>query len=66
MNITERIKSPDHPFWSKVANIAAKVVGPAGTLAILIFVPAPYKDQAVAVWVALTSAIVGGTKLTKA
>lgn len=64
MNIQERWKAPDHPFWKKVGNVISKIAAPAGTLVILLFVPQPYKEEAIAVWVALTSAILGASKLT--
>jgi len=64
MTIQDRINKPDHPFWHKVGEVATKVAQPLGTLAILIFVPPPYKEEAIATWVAITSAIFGATKLT--
>lgn len=64
MKLTERIKKPDNPFWKKVGNFAALVAAPAGTLAILIFVPDPFKQTAIATWSALMAAIKGLTKLS--
>ena len=57
---------PDNPTWRKVGNIAVMVAGPVGTLAILIFVPAPFKDASIAAWSALVAAVKAGTKLTTA
>lgn len=64
MNIQERIKAPDHPVWKRIGNWAAIIGAPAGTLLILIFVPAPYKEPAVATWAAIMAALKAGTKLT--
>lgn len=63
-NIVKQVKKPDHPFWKKVGTIAFNVAQPLGSLAILAFVPAPYKDPAIALWIALCNAIKGATKLT--
>ena len=64
MNIKERYNHEDHPFWKRVGNFAAIVAAPAGTLVILILVPDPYKQAAVATWSAIMAGLKGFSKLT--
>lgn len=62
--IKKIVAKPDNPTWRKIGNYAAIVGGPLGTLVILIFVPDPYKQSAVATWSAIMGAIKAGSKLT--
>jgi hypothetical protein len=68
MTAIEKIQStwnkPDNPFWKKVGNFCTIIASPAGTLAILIFVPEPFKQASIAVWVSIMAAIKATTKLT--
>jgi hypothetical protein len=64
MTIKERIDKPDNPFWRKVGNFAVIIAGPVGTLAILIFVPAPFKEPGIAAWSAIVAGIKAASKLT--
>lgn len=64
MSIKERYNQEDHPFWKRVGNFAAIVAAPAGTLVILILVPEPYKEAAIATWSAIMAGVKGLSKLT--
>ncbi len=62
--ITAIYNKPDNPKWKVWGNRAVIFAAPIGALAILIFVPAPFKDPAAATWAVLMGAFKGLTKLT--
>jgi len=68
MSPIEKIQStysqPDHPFWSKVGNIAVIVVAPVGTAIIEVFVPDPWKRIVQVAFSSVMGLIKLGTKFT--
>jgi hypothetical protein len=65
-SVKARIAKPDHPFWRKLANWFVVVGGPAGEIAVQLFVPEPYKKIASIGWAVIVGTAKLGSKLTVA
>ena len=56
--------TPDNPKWKVWGNRCAIFLAPIGGLAILLFVPEPYKTYAAEAWAVLMGTLKGVSKLT--
>lgn len=63
--IKAQVAKPDHPFWRKLGKFAQQIAQPVGSILILAFVPAEYKAETTAIWIAACNVFKGATRLTE-